>query len=57
MDKDTTRKSLEYLKLKKEEIIFVARAEFLRKRRLLEQRFDIFTEMFRKELIDLLKLS
>jgi hypothetical protein len=41
------------LKLKKEEIdLLIARAEFYRKRRLLEQRVDIFTEMFRKELID-----
>ena len=53
MDKDTARKALEDLKLKKEEIdLLVARAEFYRKRRLLEQRVDIFTEMFRKELID-----
>ena len=53
MDKDTARKVLEDLKLKKEEIdLLVARAEFYRKRRLLEQRVDIFTEMFRKELID-----
>jgi hypothetical protein len=45
--------SLEDLKLKKEEIdLLIARAEFYRKRRLLEQRVDIFTEMFRKELID-----
>ena len=41
------------MKLKKEEIdLLVARAEFFRKRKLLEQRVDIFTEMFRKELID-----
>jgi hypothetical protein len=53
MDKDTARKALEDLKLKKEEIdLLIARAEFYRKRRLLEQRVDIFTEMFRKELID-----
>jgi len=53
MDKETARKVLEDLKLKKEEIdLLVARAEFYRKRRLLEQRVDIFTEMFRKGLID-----
>lgn len=53
MDKDTAIRSLQDLRLKKEEIDFlVARAEFYRKRRLLELRVDIFTEMFRKELID-----
>jgi len=53
MDKDTVKKALEDLKLKKEEIdLLIARAEFQRKRRLLEQRVDIFTEMFRKDLID-----
>jgi hypothetical protein len=53
MDKETVVKILGDLKLKKEEIdLLVARAEFYRKRRLLEQRVDIFTEMFRKGLID-----
>jgi len=53
MDKDTATRSLQDLKLKKEEIDYlVSRAEFYRKRRLLEQRVDIFTEMFRKEIID-----
>ncbi|MEM5805246.1 MAG: hypothetical protein QW676_01725 [Candidatus Aenigmatarchaeota archaeon] len=53
MDKETAKKALEDLRLKKEEIdLLVARAEFYRKRRLLEQRVDIFTEMFRKGLID-----
>lgn len=53
MDKEAAKKALEDLRLKKEEIdLLVARAEFYRKRRLLELRVDIFTEMFRKGLID-----
>jgi hypothetical protein len=32
--------------------MLIARAKFYRKRRLLEQRVDIFTEMFRKDLIN-----